>query len=245
LSKADWSLLSGGLTPIQARTGPTAGTSPPNGGGTHVYGMRNVDNVAGCVGLYCLQTNFSPTPDERGGRISGALRRAGLGASTGFAPFLFFCAQGQAVASEAYILGLSDENASHIQLRKGPIAAGLPAVSLIAPTADPHVLMRSTNTFPAESWQHLRLDVIVQGTGDVILQVYRNDLDAHPVTAPVWVPVPGMEGSNVLFNGFVDDSLGVNTGSVPLTSGCMGFACRFETANRAAFLDQISCERQL
>lgn len=242
MGQADWSDLSGGITTV--RRGATAGTSPPPGGGTYCFGMRSVENVAGVFGKYALQTGFSPT--DKGGRISGAVRRSSNGSSKDFAPFLFFCAQGTAAAASAYILGLSDENPSHIQLRKGAIADGLAAVSLVDPDVNPNVLMRSTDTFAPDTWQHLRLDVILQGTGDVILQVYRNDLTLHNVDSPVWAPVPGMEGpSYPTFEGFVDDALGVNSGTTPLPGGIIGFATRFETANRVAFFDHISVDRQL
>jgi hypothetical protein len=248
MGQLDWGNLSGVLAPgSDALSGPTAGTTPPPGGGTYVFGMKSVQNVVGIVGKYCLQTNFSPTPTGKGGRISGAVRRSAVGAASGFAPFLFFSASGPAASANAYLLGLSDENPSHIELRKGAIADGLPAVVSLDPASSPNILMRSTDTFDAETWQHLRLDVIVQGTGDVILQVYRNDLGAHNVSSPVWQLVPGMEGAHYpTFAGFVDDALGVNTGTSPYSAGGhIGFASRFSTANRATYFDHIAIERQL
>lgn len=245
MAQNDWGSLSGGLTPTQVRSGPTAGAVAPNGGGNHVFAMRSVEATAGAAGIYALQTNFSPTPVGHGGRITAAIKRASLGASNGFAPFLFFCADSASVGAQAYLLGMSDETSSRIQLRKGLISDGLAAVSLVAPSAAPNVLMRSSDVFAADVWQHLRLDVIVQGTGDVLLQVYRNDLALHPVTGPVWAVVPGMEGPYAGFRGFVDDSIGINTGSLPLTSGFAGLAARFETSNRACFYDVVSIDRQL
>lgn len=248
MGQLDWGNLSGVLAPgTDAVSGPTAGTTPPTGGGTYVFGMKSVQNVVGVVGKYCLQTNFSPTLTGKGGRISGALRRSSVGASSGFAPFLFFAANGATVADNAYLLGLSDENPSHIQLRKGAIADGLPAIVSLDPDAYPNILMRSTDTFEADTWQHLKLDVIIQGTGDVILQVYRNDLNLHGVSSPLWALVPGMEGSHYpTFAGFVDDALGVNTGTPPYAAGGrIGFASRFGTANRATYFDHIAIERQL
>jgi hypothetical protein len=245
MAKTDWGTLGGGLSDSDVLRGPTAGVASPNGGGSHVFGMRCVSATPGAVGKHCLQTNFSPTTSLKGGRISGAQRRASYGAANGFAPFFFFCAQGSAVSAEAYLLGLTDEVASHIELRKGLIADGMPAPALVQPAIAPHVLMRSTDTFAADTWQHLRLDVLVQGTGDVVLQVFRSDLASHPVTSPVWQTVPGMEGGFTTFQGFVDDALGVNTGSAPLTSGYMGFGARFEAANRAVYFDHLAIDRQL
>jgi hypothetical protein len=243
MASSDWATLTGSLT-TEVKRGVTAGITPPAGGGSYAFGMRAVENTPGAVGLNCVQGDFAPM--AKGGRITGALRRTSIGAASGFAPFLFFSAASPNVAANAYILGLSDENPSHIQLRKGAISDGLAAVSLLDPDASPNVLLRSTDTFLADTWQHLRLDVILQGTDDVILQVYRNDLNAHNVDSPVWVLVPGMEGASYpTFAGFVDDSLGVNTGTVPLAGGYAGFATRFEVSNRAAYFDHIAVDRQL
>lgn len=243
MGKADWSTLSNGLTEDQVRRGATAGVTPAGGGGSYSFGMRSVENVAGAVGLFCLQTNFSPT--SKGGRISGALRRATIGSAVGAAPFLFFCADGSEVNSQAYILGLSNESVSHIELRKGTIADGVPAVTSVVPNTSPNVLMRSANTFPPDTWQHLRLDVIVQGTGDVVLQVFRSDV-SNGLGSPVWMQVAGMEGpSYPTFLGFVDDALGVNTGTPPIAGGRAGYGARFETANRAVYFDHIAVDRQL
>src|ERR1700742_504074 len=106
MAQNDWQPLISSLTDLQVRRGVTAGVTPPNGGGSHVYGMRSVAVNAGVLGLYCKQPNFSPTAPNKGGRISGALRRASLGAPDGFAPFLFFCASDADVSGQAYMLGL-------------------------------------------------------------------------------------------------------------------------------------------
>lgn len=245
MAQSDWGQLVSSLTENDVLRGPTAGVEQPPGGGSHVFGMRSVGSVAGALAMYALQNNFSPVAGGRGGRITGVLRRSGLGASVGFAPFLFFCAQGNTIGAAAYILGLSDENNSKIQLRKGSVLSGLEPVPLVSPAIAPNVLMRSTNAFPAETWQHLRLDVIIQGTGDVILQVFRNDLNLHPANSPVWAQIPGMEGPYTGFAGFVDDALGINTGSPPLSGGYAGFAGRFDSSNRAAYFDHITVDRQL
>ena len=245
MSQADWGFLSGSLTDASVKRGPTAGITAPSGGGSHVYGFASVDNSPGVVALYCLQANFSPVPGIRGGRIQAAMRRTSIGAATGFAPFLFFCAQSANVNANAYMLGLSDEASGKIQLRKGPILAGMSAVPDVNPLASPNTLMRSENGYPADEWQHLRLDVVIQGTGDVILQVFRNNLAAHTVGAPVWETIPGMQGPFSSFAGFVDDALAVNTGTVPLAGGYMGFGARFDAANRATYFDHINVDRQL
>lgn len=243
MGQDNFAVLNDGLSAESVRRGVTAGGSPPNGGGSYVFGMHAVENVKGAAGLNCTQTGFSPT--AKGGRIAGAMKRGPIGGTSGFAPFLFFAAEGSSVNDSAYLLGLSDEVASHIELRKGPIVGGLPDAA-VTPSVAPNLLMRSIDTFKLNEWQHLRLDVIVQGTGDVILQVFRSDLALHAVSAPVWETVPGMEGPDApTFAGFVDDTLGVRTGSAPLLSGRLGFAARFESANRVVYFDHIAVDRQL
>ena len=97
-----------------------------------------------------------------------------------------------------------------------------------------------------DTWLHLRFDVVVNLNGDVVLNVFRSDLDVNPVTAPVFAPVPGMDvldpGSG---RAFLDDALGINSGSQPFEDGRVGFAMHVEdTARRGAF-DQIEIARQL
>ena len=75
--------------------------------------------------------------------------------------------------------------------------------------------------------------------GDVVLHVFQNDLEALPLGAsPDWQPVGGMAE-------FIDDHLGINSGSQPLTSGRGGFGCAFTDVTRRAFFDHIELMRQL
>ena len=123
----------------------------------------------------------------------------------------------------------------HIVLRKGALSDGLP--DLVPGTQG--VLRRSTATFAAGTWLHLRLDMIVNQNGDVLLQVFQNDLVAHPVgTAPSWQAVPGMDQ-------FIDDALAVNSGSQPFTSGRAGFAFFTKDVTRRGVFDQVEVYRQI
>lgn len=243
MSESDWTVLSSSLGGASVAKGATAGIPRPNGGGSFCYGFNSKALVDGAVGLFVNKTNFAPM--TKGGSIRGALKRSAGGGSSGFAPLLFIGLQGAAVSDSGYLLGLGDDDPHHIVLRKGSIVTGLPD---LAPDPDGanHVLMRSTETFELDTWLHLRLDMIVQGSGDVLLQVFQNDLDAHPVTAPTWALVAGMEGPQYpTIEGFVDDALGVNTGSPPYTSGRGGFAFRVEDVTRRSFFDHVELARQL
>lgn len=244
MAQDDWSFLGGGLSSSDVDNGVTAGVGVPNGGGVNVYGFHSLAIVSGVVALTNNQADFAPM--AMGGRISAAFKRGNLsGGPTGFAPFLFIGLQGTDVTDEAYILGLSNAEPYHIELRKGSLALGLPDAA-VAPTGANGILMRSTSVFNIGKWHHLMIDVIREGTDDVVIQCFSNDLDAHPVTSPVWTTIPGMEGPlSPTINGFVDDSLGVNTGSPAYTSGRAGFGFHVTENARQAFFDHIVVARQI
>ena len=101
------------------------------------------------------------------------------------------------------------------------------------------MLLKSGESFAQETWLHLRLDVIVNANGDVVLKVFRNALDAHPLGSPPdWQPVPGMTE-------FIDDHLGINSGSQPLTSGRGGFGFAVGDVTRRGFFDHLELYRQV
>jgi hypothetical protein len=225
MAEADWTYCKDGLDTAAVARGVTAGIARPPGGGQFLFGMNSLAAVQGAVGQFVSINNFAPMP--KGGSIRGCLQRGPSGAPTGFTPFFFMCAQGPSVNDIAYLLGLSDDDPSHIVLRKGPILAGAGAAS------DGGVLLRSADSFAQATWLHLRLDVIANPNGDVVLAVFQNDLTAHALgTAPNWVAINGMPT-------FIDDRLAVNTGSMPLTSGRGGFGCAVKDTTRRSFFDGI------
>lgn len=243
MAEADWTELTGSLLTSEVRRGATAGATPPNGGASFVYGMNSIDIVDGVVALTNNQVNFAPM--SKGGSVRGAIKRGESGSETGFAPFLFIGLGGTGVTGSGYLLGLSDGDPHRIVLRKGALTLGVPD-SAVAPATSPNILMRSSDTFDNDTWLHLRLDMIVQGTGDVLLQAYLNDLSAHTVSSPSWETIPGMLGpSYPSITGFVDDALGVNTGSVPFTSGRAGFGALMQDVTRRSFFDHLEVARQL
>lgn len=230
MASSDWSELTNGLGSGVVRRAVTAGTSKPNGGGTFVYGANSLGNTAGAWGLYTNQANFSPTPSDKGGSIRAAIRR---GPSIGFAPLLFIGLQSNDVNAQGYLLGLADSDPARIALRKGALLDGIPDVA----PGTLGVLRRSAQSVAADSWLHLRLDMVVNLNGDVVLNVFQSDLVANPVTAPVWTAVTGLEQ-------FIDDALGVNSGSAPFTQGYMGFGARSAEVNRRAYWDHLEAHRQ-
>ena len=231
MAQADFSYFSGGLDIATVDRGATAGLAAPPGGGDFVFGFNSLAVANGAVALFTNQTNFAPM--ARGCSVRGCVQRAPSGGATGFSPFLIACAQGPAVTNHAYLLGLSDEDPHRIVLRKGAIVAGL------ADADAPGTLLKSSESFLQGTWLHLRLDVIVNDNDDVVLQVYRSDLATRPLSGtPLWTPVPGMAE-------FIDDQLGINAGSQPLTSGRAGFGFRCADAGRRAAFDHFEVWRQL
>jgi hypothetical protein len=231
MADSDWSVLSSSLSDSQVRRGATAAITPPNGGGTFTYGQKSVQAVNGAVGLHCALTNFDPT--AAGGRISGAIKKASGSGAMPYCPTLFACLQGSAVSNVGYLLGFtSDENPAHLVLMKGAPSSG------ILTTSD-YVLRQSTGTYSAGTWYHFQLDVIVEPSGDVLLKIYENDLNAHAVTSPSWASIAGMSD-------YVDDVLGHNSGLAPYTSGRWGWAGYFGgESGRSAFFDHIALARQV
>jgi len=235
MSEADWTELNDSLGSGSIKRGVSAGFTPPNGGGSFVYGFHSLDTSIGGVGSFVNLVDFAPM--AKGGRITGAIKRAASGGPLGFSAFLFIGLQGPSINDEGYMLGLSDADPSRIVLRKGVLSAGLPD---LAPAAGNGILRRSTSSvdIDADAWTHLRLDMIFNDVGDVRLQVFQNDLAAHALgTAPTWTAIPGMTE-------FVDDSLGVNSGSAPFTSGRAGFCFRSSDVTRRALFDHLEVRRQ-
>lgn len=233
MAETDWTFLNDGLDAATVDRGVTNGIARPPGGGNFVYGFNSLSTAQGAVGLFTNQANFAPM--AKGGSVRAALQRGVSGGPLNFAPFLFVGQQGPSVNDLGYVLGLGDGDPHHIVLRKGALSGGLPDI----PPGTQGVLRRSTSTFTPGTWLHLRLDMIVNQNGDVLLQVFQNDLVAHPIgTAPSWQAIPGMDQ-------FIDDALAVNSGSQPFTSGRGGFCFFTKDVTRRGFLDQVEVYRQL
>jgi hypothetical protein len=229
MAESDWTSLADALDTATVARGVTSGATPPSGGGTFVYGANSLVLADGGFGLYYNAVDFAPM--AKGGSVRGAVQRGVSGGKTNFSPFLFLCLQGNSVNDEGYLLGLSDEDPHKVSLVKGVLASGIPSAS----PGDLGVLRKSTGTFSAGTWLHLRLDAVVNTNGDVILKCYRNTAS---VASPTWEAIPGMTD-------FTDDSLSINTGSAPFTSGYAGFGGHVADVTRRMYWDQIEVHRQL
>jgi hypothetical protein len=237
MASNDWVVLTDSLSGSDVAKGVTSGVARPTGGGGFCYVMNALTAVVGGVALYASpqppNTNFNPL--LKGCDISAAMQRGIANGLTGYSAFIFALGQGTHIVDKAYILGLSDGNPCHIELRKGEIQNGLPDE---APGGPNIVIARSTDTIAVGEWVHLRLEVITNISGDVVINCYRN---AGDVTTPVWVDIPGIPGGP----SFVDDVAGINSGSLPFTGGRAGFGASFAGTTRRAYFDHVKLLKQV
>ncbi|MCP4680537.1 MAG: hypothetical protein GY854_34645 [Deltaproteobacteria bacterium] len=231
MGQTDWTFLDDGLVASVVRRGVTAGITPPPGGEDFIFAFNSTSAVEGAVGLFANQVDFAPM--ALGGSVSGVLQRGPSGGPLGFSPFFFVSCQGTSVNDSAYMLGLSDDDPHRIALRKGPVITGIPD------SEGSGMLLSSGDSYLLGTYLHVRLDVVYNENGDVVLQTLINDLDANPLgTPPDWQPIPGMPL-------FVDDVTGINSGSVPLSPGRAGFGFAVQDVTRRAYFDHIQIMRQV
>ncbi len=243
---ADWLELDGSLDKTaEIDRGNSTTTFDPDGNPT-TYGFASRAIVTGAAGLYCVNqmvmsgnNYFNPlrkfNGDDTGGRIQGLVQRGASGGVTGFAPMLFIMLSGTATTDTGYLLGLSDSSPHYIILRKGVLADGIPD----SPVGTDGVLARGTVAHPPETWHHIRLDAVLNENGDVTVVCRESNLDVQGMEDPLWRHVPGIGEA------FIDDALGVQSGSVPYTSGRIGFGFQCSDVARRAFFTRLTLYRQL
>lgn len=245
MGAADFTPLDDGLDLASLDRGVSTGIPRPNGGGGFAFAFNSLTTAKGAAGYFSNAVGFAPTPAYKGGSIRAAIARGISGGPIGFTPMLYIQAQGPSVNDQAYLLGLQDDDPHRIALRKGRILDGIPAAS----PGTNGILRRSTGAFAPGTYHHLRLDAIVNTNGDVILKVFRNDLGAHPVGAPDWQPIPGLEDASLVAShgagiAFIDDAVAINSGSQSFTSGRMGWAFQTADVARRMFVDYVECNLQ-
>lgn len=232
MASADWTALDDSLDTSVLARGAVAGMSPPSGGGTYVYALNSKVAAEGAGGIFINNTNnpgFGPT--TKGGQITGAIKRMSGAAATGWSPFFFVQAQGTSVNDNAYLIGLEDADPARIVVVKGAIINGIPLATTV------NSLMRSDASFDLDEWVHLRIDVIREPSDDILIKLYSSDLGSYPVGSPSWVALAGCEE-------FVDDSLGIATGSPGYTGGYMGIAMQVDGITRRSAFDYITAQKQ-
>ena len=260
MAQTDWDELTNSVATTVIRRGVTSGVARPPGG-AFCYGFNSLNASGGLAGLYCgladfnpIVTGAGPTPESQGGgSIRGCIMRGTGSAKTGFSPFLYIganvggTASKDIAAAKAYILGLEDASPSRIVLYKGPLANGAGAVA--SPGTDTQVLRKSVATYNWNVWHQLRLDMVVNlggSSSDVILRAYRSDLNAHNCDNPAWEPIVFDDALTPLMGVgcYIDDALGINTGSEPYAEGYVGFAFKATAILRSAFFDYLAISRQ-
>lgn len=240
MAQSDWTTALQSLPTNDVYSRPTTGTTKPNGGGNFVLPYVSLTNAPGASARYVNGANFAPCVS--GAEITFATARLASGGVTAWSAFAFVGLQGTSVNDSCYMLGLSDNEVSLIELRKGVLVNGLPHEE---PGGANGILRRSTLQVPIGEWVHLKLEVVVQQFGDVYLNCYINDLGTNPVTAPVWTEIAGLElDYNGLAVSFIDDGAGINSGSLPLIGGRIGLGVRVDDVTRRAAFDHITIARQ-
>lgn len=236
MAETDWIELAGSLDGATVARGVTAGTARPKSAGSNnfVFGWNSLLATQGAHGLFVKQANFNPLKNDAtnatGGSIRGVVKRglSGGPTQTGYAPMLFINLGGTSVDDVGYLLGLEDSEPHRILLRKAA-----PNGEFAATTA----LRVSSESFNADTWIQLRLDAIFNANGDVVLKMFKSDPDDDNIESPDWQPIQGMDD-------FIDDALAVNTGSVPLSGGQIGYAFFTKDLQKRAFVDHIEVLRQ-
>jgi hypothetical protein len=247
MAQADWAVMGGsadgtGWSGVTILRGATFGITPPPGGGLACFGFNCVQKVDSGVGIVPQVVGFAPMPS--GGQITGAMQRGLSGGAAGFSGGLFLCASGATLGDTAYILGIEDSSPGRIVLAKGAVSVGIPADGV-----GTKILRASGVRIAQAEWIHLRLDAIVQASGDVVLRAYTNNMVSHPLDNPpgwIWEPIVFDDGWVGQFSDgyFIDDAIGVNSGSVPLASGYPGFCFKTKEAGRRYYFDHIGLTQQ-
>lgn len=242
MSEANWDINVGSAEQGDIDRGVTAGLPPPNGGATFLHGHHAITSLAGGFGRYVNDTaggTFSPMP--LGGIVEGAITR--LGGGPDYTIFVYHLLQGMNIANEGYMLGLSP--GGKLILRKGALIDGFPEETIDPPVNG--VLAISTQTFPVNKWLQVQLGVLVQPWDDVDLFVKASDPDVNPVTSPDFQPVSGMDAADpVEGKAFVDDALGINSGSQPfIANGRAGWGFVHNAQGSRAGIDHARVGKQL
>lgn len=228
MAEADWTIAQDSLDANTVRRGSIQGITPPNGGGDFVYGFNSIDTSQGAVGVFHTGNGFVPCP--LGASARGGIQKGASGGDTDYQPFLFVALQGESVNDDAYMLGVSNNDPHKIALAKGPLSIGITETAILRESSANHEI---------GTWHHLRIDAVANENGDVVLNVSANDLSANPLSgAPTWESIAGMAE-------FVDDALGINSGSLPLVGGRAGFGFWTKQVTRRGYIAHVELLRQL
>lgn len=241
MGSADWDDAAGSSG--QVRRGVTYALGAPPSAGSVSFGAKSESSSPAAWAMHANQTEFDPVVPGKGSMVLGAIRAAHVSSAPRSCPLVFAALQpdplppptpGPAdIGSAAYLLGLS--SSGRLTLVKGAPSDGIPD----AVPGTMGVLRRSDQVFAPEAWLHVRLDVVVNATGDVVVRARRNDLAAHTLALPTWEEIPGMAL-------VIDDRLGMNTGSRPfgvISGGYAGFGAHHPVIDSVATFGRVDVLR--
>lgn len=240
MSSADWLDLTGAnLSTVYVDRDPSLAFTVPNNGGAFVYAMHTLAAQAGFAGFNTAQAGSIPIVAGHGGSISAAMKH--YGGKTTSVPIIGVIRGTDPSTASGYLLALTMEDTYKIGLFKATPAAG----GFLSTAAATKLLRSSTASYTdsgdtAAAWKHLRLDVLVNPHSEVVLNVYENALGTNPVTAPVWLAPAGMAR-------YIDDSVGILSGSAPLVDSFRFVFGMYTTANIGGqvLFDQITAAYQV
>ena len=240
MAEADWTNMVGtGLDTDDVPRGvSTAFLLAHAPAGSYCYVYRSATSTTGFAGKYLNLSNFAPIDSNKGASIRALVKR--YSSNGDFAPIFGVMMGTDPSTSEGYLLGLSEGSSYQIALRKGAPAAGLDA-------SGSDILRVSDAAFTdvgdsADVWFHLRMDVLVNPHGEVVINLFENDVQSNGLTAgggtESWVSIDGMDQ-------FIDDPAGVFSGSTPHLGSFYAFYGMYtEEAGSTVLFDHIEVARQ-
>jgi hypothetical protein len=238
MAEADWTTITNALTSPNVREGVTMAFQLAHAdAGAYCYAIHSINAVTGFAGKRCEIADFNPVAALKGGSISAAFKKYSSNAA--YAPMIGLINGVDALSAEGYFLGLTSGSSYHIGLKKGSMNAQMSGSGsdILSLSDAAYTAVGNSQT----GWFHLRLDVLVNPHGEVILNVYENDYLINGVTGAAgnWAAIPGM--SQV-----IDDPTGIMTGKAPYTSGLFFvFGTFIENAGGSvALFDHIEISRQ-
>jgi len=238
MAQADWTNLTGtALGTSDINRGVSSAFTLVPSAGTYCYALRSATSTTGFGGKYCNLVDFTPfTGSRKGGSIRCLMKRYASGGN--YAPIMGLVKGTDPTTNEGYMLGLSAASSYQVVLKKGAMASGLSASAS-------DVLGASDTAYTdvgdaAAHWFHLRMDVLVNPHGEVVINVKQN-LNVHtygPLASVVWDDIDGIDQ-------FIDDPAGVFSGSAPHLDGFYAvFGMYSAAAGSVALFDHIEVFRQ-
>ncbi len=231
MASTDWTPFVNQASSAELVVGATMAPSlsPPDG--SFSFGGRALVSGEKFSGM--LYNGFYPLASGKGGSIRAYLRKhTPITGTAAYAPMIFFADDYDMVQDPSgYILGLSEGAPYYIMLAKGKLSNGLK-------TTAAGKLQLGTTPYDSAQWIGLRLDLIHNPQGDLVLDVYYDSAGAP--AAPVWARPAGISAA------FVDDRLGVLSGSLPnVSQKYMGFGVYTNALGAVAAIDYVRAFQQL